>query len=885
MTLTTDSVWARMGASGVVVGLLVGIGVSLLGSISPAPASADSSSAVTVSTASYDPDAANAPFPDLKVTVSQTDDLVSQGLLVNWTGGGTTRSQRPDGVSGGANFLQIAQCWGDDPASPKGFPRPDRTTCQYGGFAGSAASKRLSGVFSDEFVAPEDAQYSTASNGQFNPAITAIPFRGSAGGSIAAVFKNSKDLLSAYGVDPLTGLVQPLTGNKIPGGVTLPPGINGVDLSTNEFYTKYTTNEVPWVGSSDVGEGSVKFEVQTAMQSPGLGCGMPVTATTGKSCWLVVIPRGTADPGYTDVRLPGLFWDTWKHHVAVKLNFKPIGVRCTIGGAEQQLSGSELVAAAVASWQPNLCKGTTGSSFVLSTGNEEDALLAASLKTPSPLALTSRPLQTTKADPVQYAPIALSGLAVAFSIDRFVQSSGDVPQVEKDKNTEAFTSVNLTPRLIAKLLTNSYLDSLPKAPLTSPSLTAISLTNPRALPADPDFLAVNPDWKYQNLVSPTLGDLLVPAGRSDEANQLWRYVLSDPEAVAFLDGKADPWKMVVNPWASTNASKNPTGAGLSLPRTNFPKSDPIERPAVLPGNTGGLQEGGAINLVTWRPYTSDFDSGAYLTLRGDGLLLGDWDPSGQPPKYGKSVRSLVGTQQVLSVTTTASAAKYQTVTASLRNSAGKFVSPTSDTLLAASAAMVPTSANSQVLEYDPASAAAQAAPTAYPMTMPVYAALNPLQTDAAQRAVYANLIRYAVAGGQVPGTEIGQLPAGYASIPKSWVDQALVAATAIEQGISPTTGSPATSSVPAPVTTSPGTTTFAPSYTKPASGAAAATATVASAPVGPAATGAVAGPLVGKPTPADPVIGPVGAAVPTGLLSGLLAAGAVLLISRFRRRT
>ncbi|MEC5150681.1 hypothetical protein [Cryobacterium sp. GrIS_2_6] len=889
--LSTDSVWTRAGASGIVVGVFVGIGVSMLASITPPAASADTSSAVTVAATGYDLDIATAPFPDLKVTVSQTKDLVSQGIVVNWTGAGG-KSVRPDNTNGGQNFLQIAQCWGDDPDNSG---HPDRTTCQYGGFPGKPASTRDSVVNADS-VNSNDAQYTTAPLGLLSGS-TAIPYRASTGGTIASVFKNPQGVLTQHVLDPLTGLVQTATGNPTEKGVTLPSGIVGVDLATNEFYTQYTTNEVPWVGSSDTGAGSVKFEVQTAMQSPGLGCGMPVTATDGtvkgKSCWLVVIPRGTKDVGEAFVKTSGLFWDAWEHSVAVKLDFKPIGLRCSIGSAEKQLSGSELVSAAIASWQPNLCTGATGSSFVLSTGNEDDSLAAASQKTPSPLALTSRALQTTKADPVQYAPIALSGLAVSFSIDRRVKPVGAVPQAYKDKNTEPFTTMNLTPRLVAKLLTNSYLDSLPTgAPATSESLAFFTKNpdaadktnhNARNLTVDKDFLAVNDaEWQYQDLTGPSLGDLLLTSGRSDEALQLWRYVLSDPDAVAFLNGDADKWGMKVNPWYSTNSAVNPSGTAMTVPRTNFPKADPLARAATTDGQT-------EVNLVTWRPYTTDFETAAYLTLRGDGQELGDWSPNTVPPKWGKSVRNLVGTQRVLGLTTTASAARYQTVTASLRNSAGTFVAANSSSLLAAAAAMTPTTANKAVLEYDPMSASAKAAASAYPMTMPVYAALNPLQTDSAARGIYANMIRYAVAAGQVPGSAIGQLPEGYASIPASWVAQALAAATAIEKGISPivtATPTPTPSATVASSVAAP-----AAAYVNPNAGSGtAAVAAVAAAVSGtaatdPAATGAAAGPLVGKPTPADPVIGPIPAAIPAGFLSGLLAAGGVPLISRIRRRS
>ena len=141
-----------------------------------------------------------------------------------------------------------------------------------------------------------------------------------------------------------------------------------VDLNTNQFFTTYTTNEVKWAGTGADGSGSVPFEVQTNMQSTALGCGSPVHATDGsvlgQSCWLVIIPRGQGDSGSAEINRSGLWWDTWEHHLAVKLEFKPLGVRCEIGASERQLAGSELVAGAIASWQPELCRGENGSPFV-----------------------------------------------------------------------------------------------------------------------------------------------------------------------------------------------------------------------------------------------------------------------------------------------------------------------------------------------------------------------------------------------------------------------------------------------------------------------------------------------------------------------------------------
>jgi hypothetical protein len=264
-------------------------------------------------------------------------------------------------------------------------------------------------------------------------------------------------------------------------------------------------------------------------------------------------------------------------------------------------------------------------------------------------------------------------------------------------------------------------------------------------------------------------------------------------------------------------------------------------------------------------------------LRGDGLILGNWEPLPEPAKFGKSQRNLFGSQRVIGLTSTPAASLYHTVTASLRNPAGQFVAPTQDGLAAAAAAMTPTPAQPRVLQYDLRGDAVKAATTSYPLAMPVYAALNPKQTDEELRSVYANLIRYAAEDGQTPGTDVGELPPGYAPLPDSWVEQALAMADAIERGSLPQQGGTSPGS-----TTTPGT-----SLPAPQSGSSAASAAGTNAPpttVAPVATGESAGPLAGTETPEDPDIGPVAAAVPIGIGAGIAAGLAVPLVSRIRRR-
>lgn len=852
---------ARAGGVGIITALLVGTALGAASSFGAAtvatatPAAAETtSSAVTLTTAkdALNPD--GSPMPDLRVTVSQTKDLVSQGIRVSWTGG--TQSEAPNGTVGGTNFLQIAQCWGEDPDHPG---HPDRRTCQYGGTLGYGATR--DGTTSPASVAPEDEQY------------TAPDFRRSVYTAIPFVASNPRGIVDESRA-PADRVLAALTWNETTQDWVKKTGADAVDMNTNRFFTQYTTNEVKWAPSGTDGSGSVPFEVQTAMQSSALGCGEPVSQGSGRivgsSCWLVIIPRGTGDSGSNQIDRSGLWWDAWEHSLATKLEFKPLGVRCEIGAAEQQIAGSELIVNAISSWQPQLCSGKNGAAFVHRIGAESDALQAASGTAPSALALTSLPLDTANSsvdkDPLTYAPVAISGAAITFAIDASPNPQSGSAAIEERRGLP-LTDLKLTPRLVAKLLTSSYVDALPNGADKS-HIGYVSFTepgkNPRSIVQDPDFWAVNGgengEWAQQNIVGASVADALTPDGRSDIATQLWKYVLSDPSAVAWLGGAADEWGMVVNPYYTTDAAKNPNGTGLTLPRDNFPKADPIEKPDTTvtdPANGSGV-----INLVTWRPYTGSFADGAYHVLRGDGMLPGAWDKFSTPPKFGKSVRELFGSQRVISVSTAPAAEQYQTVTAALQNPAGRFVKPTRASLTAGAKAMTKSAEQPQVRSFDPASSAAKAASQAYPLTMPVYAALNPEQSDDALRASYANLIRFAATKGQQPGTDLGQLPPGYAPLPKSWVRQAVAAADVIEGAATP--APPKKSSASAGASTGP---TAEPKSEIDAS---------------PEAGSVVAAPVL--TSPADPEVGPLTVVVPAGLAAGALAAAAVPMIGRFRRR-
>ncbi|WP_395244609.1 hypothetical protein ACGGZK_02075 [Agromyces sp. MMS24-K17] len=819
------------GSTGLLAGVIAVALVAVSGVVVAASAAhAEGSSAVTVTAKEQDPAYTDAPFPDLAVTVSQTQDLRQQGIKVSWTGTGGHQSVPGSSSSGGSWFLQVFQCWGDDPADAT---RPDRTTCQYGGVASRGSTRDSTRRQEFDGIPAEDQPYSAPRASAFEGAYTSIPFRARNGEVVDSITTNDG-------------------GTKVHDA--------NVDVNNNRFFNVNSTNEVPWAGSGADGTGAISFEVQTTMQSPGLGCGDPVDIdgeVRGASCWLVVLPRGQADNGAPAITQSGLFWDSWKHALAVKLDFAPVGARCAVGAAERQLAGSEIASLAVQSWQPLLCRQQDGAVFSHLASAESDALLAADTTQDAALALASYPLADQSGDLV-YAPVALSGLAISFAVDRNPDPLSEVPDEYEASARLPFDDLKLTPRLLAKLLTNSYWGSLP----TEADRSYLDPDNPENLTKDPEFREINaPEWSYQSLLSPAIADLLMPQGRSDAATAVWRYIMADPEGAAFMAGEPDRWGMTVNPWYATDAARNSSGTAFSVPRDNFPKADPLE---FTPAGQG------ALNIVTWRPYVNDLDASAYLTLRGDGQRLGAWDPNSAPPKYGKSGRDLPGFQRVLGITDASAAARYEVHVAALRNPAGEYVAPTEAGLLAAAAAMQPVGAGGVVRAYDSASDAAKGSAAAYPLAMPVYAAANPARLSADLRQDYAQFIRYAVADGQRPGAALGELPAGYAPVPDSWVVQAQAAAQQIESGPAPkpTTSTPA--STGGSVTTAPV-----------GAGTASQPVQAAPAPADPAASGASSPALSGGTTPVDPVVD-VAPAIPAALLLGVIAVVVAWLASRRR---
>jgi hypothetical protein len=749
----TKMIVASLAASTLIVGALFSPAGSQASDFTSAAAE-ETSSAVTIKASEYDLNHATAPLPDLEVTISQTKNLGSQGILVSWTGG---KASVPPSNSGGENFLQIFQCWGEDPNNPG---RPDRATCQYGATDAPASSRYGGSPLS--MVHPNDLQYTrVSSSGALEP-YTSIPFKSATGEMLWDLERNAE------------------------GNVVFAP--NPVSMTTNEFYSAYTTNETTWAGSDSSGNGSSKFEIQTASESPGLGCGNQKKVEgkiIGQPCWLVVLPRGIKDNGREDISASGLFWDSWQHAIAVEMSFVPIGFTCELGVAEQQVQGSELINEAFSSWQPSLCGGNIRKSFVLSNSFDGEAVEAAASSDKAPvISVTTGAMDDVNDTDIVYAPAAIAGISVSFSIDRILTQTVVVPEAIAGRNGKAFESLKLTPRLLAKLITASYKSAIPFG-VDSTYLG----TNPMDLIADPEFKATNSsdgDWEFMSISGTSVSDALLPSSRSLLAQALWKYIMADKKAAAFMKGEADEWGMKVNPWYSTSASINPTGNGLTLPAVTFPKSDPVEKPDTTNQENGS----GPVNLVTWRPYLQDFAAGAANVLRGQSQILGAWNPVGKPPSFAKSLRRAPGSQATIAITVTPAANLYQNVQVSLQNPAGEFVAPNLESLTEAGAAMTTSKKNSQMVEFDFSSSEAKAAKGAYPLAVPIYLGVNSKIEDKSRLKSFANMLQFITDEGQTSGEGKGQLPNGYAPLNTRLLKDAQVAEDKIRLAALPADAEP-----------------------------------------------------------------------------------------------
>ena len=247
--------------------------------------------------------------------------------------------------------------------------------------------------------------------------------------------------------------------------------------------------------------------------------------------------------------------DYFDNRIVVPLDFTPTAVSCPSGSPEFRVSGSQFMISAMSSWQPSLCQNA-GSTFSFAT-NPDGVARAQLLETRpgspeliySGYPVTSAELPTVDERTLftettfEYVPVAVSSIVVAFNAE-FANGRQE--------------SLNLTPRLMVKLLTQSYSFTVPQSTATPAQSIEHLSTVARSYnywTADPDFRAANPT-NWQNFEQQTPSIVLPGPAAADGIKQVWRWILADQDAVAFLNGNADTWGMKINPYYLPKTASN-----------------------------------------------------------------------------------------------------------------------------------------------------------------------------------------------------------------------------------------------------------------------------------------------------------------------------------------
>ena len=388
--------------------------------------------------------------------------------------------------------------------------------------------------------------------------------------------------------------------------------------------------------------------------------------------------------------------------------------------------------------------------------------------------------------------------------------------------------LRLDARLVAKLLTQSYQNSMINCgPDCAPAVNrgvmpAWTLDQPTTLTDDAEFRALNPQLHLRRTTS--LSEPVLEALRSDGAAQVWRWLLSDESAASFLAGCPDDQGVTVNPFYSSRtyvgcpgqaaelddaaeakrqATDSPAGFA-DLPLTYPPDGSPFP----LPNWQEQPAEGGrpARTLVDHLPRVDVMQVAARDALIGYKPRNSDFceftvDPTCFPaPGKWKDPKTLqrFGERELLALTDAPSAARFKLPTALLCDDAGEACVGASTTSLRKAADRFVAS---PVAGARAPAARADLPGGAYPLTMPVYAAIRPTLPQSA-RAAYADALEYVVTKGQVPGYLPGDLPPGYAPLTETLVSDAKVAVAQLRKAVpakaTTTTKPPTASATPEP---------------------------------------------------------------------------------------
>ncbi|WP_439676984.1 hypothetical protein [Embleya sp. MST-111070] len=468
------------------------------------------------------------------------------------------------------------------------------------------------------------------------------------------------------------------------------------------------------------GSGEAWLQVRPALRLPQLGCSdrqacsvvafvMPAAGSTATSFQ----PKPHIDLGVqyqiTDTEMALAF--AAGQAAVTPLSFIPAPDACPgMEHPDLSVSGTGEFSQAGASWVFGLCGARTNPvNMTVSSGSGPNAR-EVFLRDGADIGVTQQPIGgaldqarpvgltgTRDKDKTVYAPLTNGALAIAFNID--------------DSSThEPITSMSLTPRLVAKMITGAY------------------TTGPRGPGAiikvydDPEFKAINQphEWPVADR-SPIL--------RGVQDDMIWAltaWLAADPETATWLSGTPDAGGIVCPPEWRVGAATYP-----------------------LAVYTNRLENQSNVNV----PQTVYED---IVNRLGNAVpmnrTVGDFGPKDDG-------QDAFGSHTVMAVTSVEAALRMGTPVAKLRNAAGNFVDPTDPATVRAGIAAAKPGPDGATLTNDYRSTAANA----YPLTATDVAMVSTDKLTAAKAAKIDTFLAYAATTGQTQtGTfQPGALPPGY----------------------------------------------------------------------------------------------------------------------------
>ncbi|HXH77598.1 hypothetical protein [Nocardioides sp.] len=500
------------------------------------------------------------------------------------------------------------------------------------------------------------------------------------------------------------------------------------------------------------GNGATKFEVRSAVENESLGCSDTVR------CSVVVIPiqgiscldsdrecmkSGRFLPGegnYNNAGVdasvsPSLWWapSNWRNRFSVPLDFGLPPDACDVLDSRPPTGfyGSELMAQASLQWSPAYCLDKSRFKFQHNKMSD-DAGFNLMESGGGVAAFVSSEHEPKGTEPVGYAPVAVTGFSIGYIIDR-------------PDNAGEFSDLRLNARLLAKLLTQSYLGSE-----RARSHQGMG-SNPISFNLDPEFQQLNPG--LDTVGREAAATVLSLSESSDVMQTLTSYIANDKQAMEWINGKPDQWGMAVNP----------TYKKIELPVPLWPLLDdfvaPSEQECYVQNPAPYFTQIAAPVTSLRKIAEAVLDAWPNVQTKCERAVVTD------PWKIGRVDRQGVGSRMMLGIVSTADARRFGLREASLETSQGSFAAPTDAAMTKALALAEPSKSGDGPFTLDIKDVVK--AGNAYPGTMIVYTAALTHGLAKADAVKVADFIDIATTEGQRAGFGNGELPPGYLALART----------------------------------------------------------------------------------------------------------------------